>query len=178
MNISITLLAFGTCFIFACNSGPSANKSNDATATPDTGLNIQTPANVALDVQPLSNYFIKNNDQITDSLTFLFINDKATFDGLFGMAKTMNNEIIVPDFGTHVVVAATMPATFYNTQIQLLSATSDSDNNAEMHFIAVEGNKQSSSIKPLWLGMIPKTGMQKISFYTGDHLSKTVTTQQ
>lgn len=179
MTIKYILLAFSTLVAVACNNTTTSNNGNDSTAiTADTALAAQPAANSALDVQPLSNYFVKNNIKITDSLTFWVIDNKASFDSLFGMAKTMTNEIVNPDFGTHVVIAATMPATAYKTQIQLLSATNDNDNNAEMHFVAVGAEKQSATITPVWLGTLPKTGLKTVKFFTGDHLSKTVTPPQ
>ncbi|MET6999041.1 hypothetical protein [Chitinophaga defluvii] len=173
------LLAFSTLIAVACNNTTTSNNNNNATdTTADTSLAAQPAANSALDVQPLSNYFVKNNIKISDSLTFWVIDNQTSFDSLFGVAKTMTNEIVTPDFGTHVVIAATMPATAYNTQIQLLSATNDNDNNAEMHFVAVGAEKQSSTITPVWLGLLPKTGLKTVKLYTGDQLSKAVTPPQ
>jgi hypothetical protein len=73
-----------------------------------------------------------------------------------------------------------MPPTFYGTQIQLESATSDNvNNNATMHFVATANpNRSSASTVPLWLGAVPKTGKSTFQLYTGEHLTKTITTQQ
>ncbi|NSL89596.1 hypothetical protein ECE50_022335 [Chitinophaga sp. Mgbs1] len=159
----------------ACNSStPKAMDGNQ-----DSAMNIQADNKGNMDVQPISGYFVKNSIQPADSLTFWLIDNQQSFDSLFGMAKTMNNTIDKPDFGTRLVVAATMPATYYGTQIQLESATIDNvSNNAEMHFVAPAKTKNSYSVLPLWLGTIPKTGKTTIKFYTGDQLTATITTPE
>ncbi|CAL1520946.1 hypothetical protein [Chitinophaga sp. MM2321] len=177
MHCKTYLLAACTLAAASCGNGAGNTTADSATADSDadTVMAAHADSGTSLDVQPLTGYFVKNNIQVSDSLTFWIIDNPATFDSLFGMAKTMNNKIDNPDFGTHVVVAATMPATFYGTEIQLASATSDDQNNAELHFVAPAGNgKSSSSATPLWLGSIPKTGKSTIKLYTGDHLTKTV----
>lgn len=175
MNIRPFLFAAGILALASCGNATKNNVA-DSTDVNDTALAIHANSATSLDVQPLSGYFVKNTVKVTDSLTFWVIDNQASFDSLFGMAKTMDNKIDQPDFGTHIVVAATMPPTFYNTQIQLASATIDDlNNNASLHFVAQAAKeKNSSSIVPLWLGSIPKTGKTAINFYTGDHLTKTV----
>ncbi|NLR59991.1 hypothetical protein HGH93_17910 [Chitinophaga polysaccharea] len=175
MYIKITLLAGSLLAIISC-AGNNKNAGNDT----DTTLSVQPINSSQLEVKPLSGYFLKNTIKVTDSLTFWIIDNQASFDSLFGVAKTMNNSIDQPDFGTQVVVAATMPATYYDTQIQLESATSDDmTNNAEMHFVATSSpDKNSAAIVPLWLGAIPKTGKSTFKLFTGDNLTKTITTQQ
>ncbi|MFY0253172.1 hypothetical protein ACDQ55_04375 [Chitinophaga sp. 30R24] len=171
------LLPICTLAVVSC-----ANQGNNAAnaANTDTALNIAAPSDSQLDVTPLSGYFVKNTIQVTDSLTFWVINNQASFDSLFGMAQTMNTVIDKPDFGTQLVVAATMPPTYYNTQIQLASATSDDlDNDAIMHFVAVANpDKSSAAIVPLWLGAVPKAGQRAFKLYTGDQLTQTITIQQ
>ncbi|NLR78791.1 hypothetical protein [Chitinophaga eiseniae] len=175
MYIKITLLATSLLAIISCASN-NKKAGNDT----DTTLSVQPINSSQLDVKPLSGYFLKNTIKVTDSLTFWIIDNQASFDSLFGVAKTMSNTIDQPDFGTQVVVAATMPATYYDTQIQLESATSDDlTNNAEMHFVATSSpDKNSAAIVPLWLGAIPKTGKSTFKLFTGDNLTKTITTQQ
>jgi hypothetical protein len=165
--------------ISCANSGTKTE--GDSTASDnDTTLNVQANPSSQLEVKPISGYFLKNTITVNDSLTFWLIDNQASFDSLFGMAKTMTNTIDKPDFGTQVVVAATMPPTFFGTQIQLESATSDNaNNNAALHFVATANpNRSSASTVPLWLGAVPKTGKSTFQLYTGDHLTKTITTQQ
>ncbi|RFS23262.1 hypothetical protein DVR12_09585 [Chitinophaga silvatica] len=153
---------------------------NHKTSQTDTSLGVSAAVNSQLDVNPLSGYFLKNTIQVNDSLTFWIIDNQQTFDSLFGVAKTMTNKITQPDFGTQIVVAATMPPTYYNTQIELADATLDDDtNDATMRFTAIgNANKSSSSIIPLWLGTVPKMGKSTFSFYNGDKLVTTITTEQ
>ncbi|WP_212000653.1 hypothetical protein [Chitinophaga sp. HK235] len=174
MNLRLFFPAALTILIASCG-GPSQKNTIPVAVTNDTAINVQADASSSLDVQPLNGYFVKNNIKVKDSLTYWLIDNPATFDSIFGMAQTMNNKIDRPDFGTQMVVAVTMPATFYGTQIQLSSATADDlTNNAEMHFVASsQAQKGSSSIVPLWLGSIPKTGKSVIKVYTGDQLATT-----
>lgn len=171
------LLATSTLLALSCNSGGNKSAAN---GNNDTSLAVKANPVTNLEVQPINGYFVKNNIKITDSLTFLVINNRQSFDSLFGVAKTMSNTIDNPDFGTQLVIAVTMPATFYGTQIQLQSATNNSNNNnAALHFVAKgQPEKNSFSITPLWLGAVPKSGKSSISLYTGDHLTKTVTEKE
>ncbi|RAJ85629.1 hypothetical protein CLV59_102334 [Chitinophaga dinghuensis] len=157
--------------IAACQNNPQRH-------TEDIDSNLATiPESISqLDVTPLSGYFVKNNIEVKDSLTFWIIDNQQTFDSLFGIAKTMNNNIVAPDLGTNLVVAVTMPATPYNTQISLVSATLNTDtNNAEFHFSAAGSPEQSSStIVPLWLGSFPKSGPMEIKLYNGNELVTTI----
>ena len=108
---------------------------NHKTTQSDTSMDVTAAANSQLEVNPLSGYFVKNTIQVTDSLTFWIIDNQQSFDSIFGMAKTMTNKIDQPDFGTQLVVVATMPATYYNTRIELADATLDDDtNDATMRF--------------------------------------------
>ena len=151
---------------------------NHKTTQSDTSMDVTAAANSQLEVNPLSGYFVKNTIQVTDSLTFWIIDNQQSFDSIFGMAKTMTNKIDQPDFGTQLVVVATMPATYYNTRIELADATLDDDtNDATMRFTAIGNpNKGSAAITPLWLGTVPKIGKSTFSFYNGDKLVTTITT--
>ncbi len=174
-------MATSALLALSCNSGGNKGAADSAAnGNNDTSLAVSANPVTNLEVQPINGYFVKNTIKVTDSLTFLVIDNQQSFDSLFGMAKTMNNTIDKPDFGTHLVIAVTMPPTFYGTQIQLQSATNNSNNNnAELHFVATgQQEKGSSSIVPLWLGAIPKSGKSSISLYTGDHLTKTITEKE
>lgn len=179
MHVKLMVISF--CALAASCAGSGSKSGSDSTgAGSDTTLNVDANPSSQLEVNPLSGYFLKNTIKVNDSLTFWLIDNQASFDSLFGVAKTMNNTIDHPDFGTHIVIAATMPPTFYGTQIQLESATSDNaTNNATLHFAATANpNKGSASTVPLWLGAVPKTGKSTFQLYTGDHLTQTITTQQ
>lgn len=180
MHFKRILLAIGTLAAISCNNGNKTVSDDSTAAGSDTALNVAPNTNSQLDVKPLSGYFLKNTITVNDSLTFWLIDNQTSFDSLFGMAKTMNNTIDKPDFGTQIVVAATMPPTFYGTQIQLESALSDdANNNAILHFVATSNpDKSTASTVPLWLGAVPKTGKSTFQLYTGDQLTKTITTQQ
>ncbi|WP_142684679.1 hypothetical protein [Chitinophaga polysaccharea] len=179
MHIKLMFISFCAIAVSCASSG--SKPENDSTGVgSDTTLNVAANPSSQLEVNPLSGYFLKNTITVNDSLTFWLIDNQASFDSLFGIAKTMNNTIDQPDFGTHIVVAATMPPTFYGTQIQLESASSgNADNNATLRFVATANpNRGSASTVPLWLGAVPKTGKSTFLLYTGDHLTKTITTQQ
>ncbi|HVI48489.1 MAG TPA: hypothetical protein VM802_26715 [Chitinophaga sp.] len=175
---NLMLVAAGAITLLSACGGGGTKSSADsaANADKDTALAVHSNSTASLDVHPISGYFVKNTIKVSDSLTFWVIDNQRAFDSLFGVAKTMSNKPDIPDFGTQIVVAAAMPATFYGTQIQLASAVSnDKDNGANLHFAApAEKEKKSFSIVPLWLGSIPKTGKSTINFYTGDHLSQTI----
>ncbi|MBV7528840.1 hypothetical protein [Chitinophaga sp. sic0106] len=133
-----------------------------------------------LDVKPLSGFFVKNTVKVSDSLTFWVIDNQQSFDSLFGVARTMTDNVVAPDFGTSVVIAASMPATYYGTQVSLDSATLNTNtNNAALHFsAAANAEKGSAAIVPLWLGSIPKTGKTAIRLYNGSNLVTTVTEKE
>ncbi|HEY9261779.1 hypothetical protein [Chitinophaga sp.] len=179
MHFKLFLLAVCTFATVSCaNNGKKAPADNDTDS--DTTLTVQAAASSQLEVKPLSGYFLKNTIKVKDSLTYWIIDNQASFDSLFGMAKTMNNTIDKPDFGTQIVIAATMPPTYYGTQIQLESATSDNlTNDAALHFVATANpEKSSAATVPLWLGAVPKTGKSTFKLFTGDNLTKTITEQQ
>jgi hypothetical protein len=179
MHFKTIILAAFTLAIVSCeNTGRKTG--TDSTGSSDTALSVQASPNSQLEVKPLSGYFLKNTITVTDSITYWLIDNPASFDSLFGMAKTMNNTIDKPDFGTQIVIAATMPPTYYGTQIQLESATADNTtNDATLHFVATANpEKSTASTVPLWLGAVPKTGKTTFKLFTGDHLTKTITTQQ
>ncbi|SKD08107.1 hypothetical protein SAMN05660461_4058 [Chitinophaga ginsengisegetis] len=180
MHVKLIVLAVCIMATVSCANSGTKTESDSTAAGSDTTLNVAPNPNSQLEVKPISGYFLKNTITVNDSLTFWLIDNQASFDSLFGMAKTMNNTIDKPDFGTQIVVAATMPPTFYGTQIQLESATSDNaNNNATLHFVATSNpSRGSASTVPLWLGAVPKTGKSTFQLYTGDHLTKTITTQQ
>ncbi|MGF6845263.1 hypothetical protein QFZ51_000498 [Chitinophaga sp. W3I9] len=180
MHVKLMVLAVCTMAAVSCASSGTKTGSDSTAAGGDSSINVQANPNSQLEVKPISGYFLKNTIIVNDSLTFWLIDNQASFDSLFGAAKTMNNTIDQPDFGTHIVVAATMPPTFYGTQIQLESATSDNvNNNAALHFVATSNpSRGSASTVPLWLGAVPKTGKSTFQFYSGEHLTKTITTQQ
>lgn len=156
--------------------GQTGQQTADSTGNAsDTALAITSSGNTPLQLEPISSYFLKNTIRVKDSLTYWVINNQHTYDSLFAPAKTMTNEIVTPDFGTQLVIAAAMPATEYGTEIQLQNATfNDSTDNAEVYFIASGKAKQSYKITPVWIGTLPKTGLKTIKFYTGDDLSQTI----
>lgn len=162
-------------FMFA-----SCGSNNPPTSKTNTTLDVPPSTNSQLDVNPLSGYFVKNTIKVTDSLTFWVIDNKQIFDSLFGMGRTMNNTIVQPDFGTQIVIAATMPTSWYGTKIDLAGATlDDNTNDAAVRFITTSSpNKNSYSMTPLWLGTVPKMGKCTFSFYNGDKLGTRITTFQ
>lgn len=179
MHFKLFVLAVCTLATVSCaNNGKKSD--NDSSDDGDTALAVQASPSSQLEVKPISGYFLKNTITVNDSLTYWIIDNQASFDSLFGMAKTMNNTIDKPDFGTQLVIAATMPPTYYGTQIQLESATSDNlTNNAILHFVATANpDKSSAATVPLWLGAVPKTGKSTFKLFTGDNLTKTITEQQ
>lgn len=156
--------------LLASCGGATRNVATETTAT-DSLAATALPGE-PLDVQPLTGYFLKNTIQVTDSLTFWVINNAVTFDSLFAPAKTMGNPVSTPDFGTRLVVAATMPVTDNGTLVQLQNAYQQSGNGkAELHFIAIAGEKKTYRISPLWLGTLPKSGLKSIDFYNGNKLA-------
>jgi hypothetical protein len=163
----------GVLLLIACGSSTGSQGGDTSNIATDTALTTVAADSTALDIQPLTGYFLKNTIPVTDSLTYWIINDQRTFDSLFAPAKTMTNTIITPDFGTQLVIAATMPGTSYGTTIQLQSATGYGNNKAALHFIATGKEKQSYQINPVWLGTLPKTGLATIDFYTGNNLART-----
>jgi hypothetical protein len=182
MHFKLFVLAVCTLATVSCvnNGKKSDSDSTDNDNDSDTALSVQASPSSQLEVKPISGYFLKNTITVNDSLTYWIIDNQASFDSLFGMAKTMSNTIDKPDFGTQLVIAATMPPTYYGTQIQLESATSDNlNNNATLHFVATANpDKSSAATVPLWLGAVPKTGKSTFKLFTGDNLTKTITEQQ
>jgi hypothetical protein len=170
------LLLCSVFMIAACGGNSTRQTGTDSTGTSsDTALAITSSGNTPLQLEPLSGYFLKNTIKVNDSLSFWVIDSQKSYDSLFAPAKTMDNEIRIPDFGTQLIIAAAMPPTEYGTEIQLQNADfNDSTDNAEVHFIAAAKGKQSYKITPVWIGSLPKTGLKTIKFYTGDDLSQTV----
>jgi hypothetical protein len=62
-------------------------------------------------VRPLINYFMENSVHLKNGVSCFVITKKEDFRKMFGVAKTMDNKIVEPDFDKENVIVIAMPAT-------------------------------------------------------------------
>lgn len=124
---------------------------------------------------PLDNYFVKNNVTLTDDTTYQAITNNATFENNFGVAKTMDNKIITPDFNGQTVVAVILKPTNKNVSVKLLKATLDGKDLNVYYSITNNGADLTYTQTPAAVATVPKAlDAKNVNFFSQDVKVKTI----
>ncbi|HNL39007.1 MAG TPA: hypothetical protein PKH43_07735 [Saprospiraceae bacterium] len=144
----------GLALLAACNG--SSNSSSAGQLASNTG---QKP-----EIRILKNYFLLNSVEIKERQCWL-IDNPASFEQTFGMGKTLNNDIINPNFDSSIVAAIAVPPANRLTDIRVseLKITGDT---AYVHFVIVEGADELTwTSQPLLLFSFPRmAGLKTVTF--------------
>ena len=124
---------------------------------------------------PLDNYFVKNNVTLTDDTTYEAITSNVTFENNFGVAKTMDNKIITPDFNGQTVVAVILKPTNKNVSVKLLKATLAGKDLNIYYSISNNGADLTYTQTPTAVATVPRTiGAKNVNFFSQDVKVKTI----
>ncbi len=130
-----------------------SNKTRQAelqTPVVNTG---QTPTPVVS--QELTGFFLKNTYKQDEDVKLLLFNNETAFNEIFGIGKTMNNQITKPDFATSIVGAVTLKPTQKQTTITVEKMETIGD--ACHLFINIEtGAGQTYTSTPVYIFAIEK----------------------
>lgn len=167
MNIAMMkqlLLAFTLINILAaCGSDP---KSPDAQSTQPA---VQEQK---LEAKLLKNYFLLNSVEVKERQCWL-MSGQAEFEKMFGLAKTMRNEIITPNFDSSFVGAIAVPPARRMTDFRITKIERVGDV-ANVHFEIIEGDDELTwTSQPVQVFTFPKDpGIKTVNFIqTGVQIS-------
>jgi hypothetical protein len=117
-------------------------------------------------VRPLINYFMENTVHLNNGMNCFVITKQSDFRKMFGIAKTMDNKIVEPDFAKEDVIVIAMPATNHDMVLTYTDAIRAGD------FIEVYCKVQhkkyplSYEVEHVCAGIIPKyADVKKVRFY-------------
>lgn len=127
------------------------------------------PKNIV--VKKLDNYFLSQQGDEPGGTQCMVITKEKDFDKTFGIAKTMNNTIIRPDFATEAVVLVALPPTNKNAKVEILSALVVG-NIIEVFFkTSKERFPLPYTTRPLAVATVPRyKNVTKVKFYEGKTL--------
>ena len=124
---------------------------------------------------PLDNYFVKNNVTLTDDTTYEAITSNVTFENNFGVAKTMDNKIITPDFNGQTVVAVILKPTNKNVSVKLLKATLAGKDLNIYYSISNNGADLTYTQTPTAIATVPRAlDAKNVNFFSQDVKVKTI----
>ncbi len=103
----------------------------------------------------LHNYFLRNTIKLENDINVFTAQDMKTFDSLFGIAKTFQNKVTIPDFKKYSVIAIAAKASNIATAIIVNGIVAASQGIAVNISIKYSGEQSYTSI-PMILIMIPK----------------------
>jgi hypothetical protein len=117
-------------------------------------------------VKPLLNYFINNTVHLTSGMNVFIITKQSEFRKMFGMAKTMDNKIVEPDFTKEDVIVIAEPATNHDMVITYTDAIRAGDFVEVYCKIEKKKYPLSYEVQHMCLGIIPKYNEIKwVKFY-------------
>ncbi len=141
-NLKLSILCVMLLFaVFSCTKNISSKNEE----------NVNSNVNFIL----LNNYFLKNTAEQDDDVSLYVIKDIADFDKRFGVAKTMDNKIIEPNFDNSSIIAIIYRTTNISTNIKIDTVTSD-NSGVTIHARITKGGKQSFYSRPMLLLSISK----------------------
>ncbi len=158
------ILALGlTCFLSACGSDPKSPEPQSA-----------QPAGQEQKLEPklLKNYFLLNSVQVKERQCWL-MSGQAEFENMFGLAKTMKNEIVIPNFDSSFVGAIAVPPSKRLTDFRITKIERSGDA-ANVHFEIIEGDDELTwTSQPVQVFTFPKDqGIKTVNFIqTGVQIS-------
>lgn len=136
----------------------SACGNNTQKASSKTGETIENAAEatapVTVDFVKLDNYFVKNDVVLAGNINLLIAKDAAAFNKQFGAAKTMNNNVVAPDFANNVILAIVGQQSNVAATITVEQVTSDASGLTVLVAVT-EGEPQTYNSTPMALISIP-----------------------
>jgi len=137
--------------------------------------NAKNIAGSRIGLVPLDNYFVKNNVSLAEDTTYLAVTNSATFENYFGVAKTMDNKIITPDFSSQTVVSVILKPTNKNVSVKLVSATVAGKEFNIYYSISNNGADLSYTHTPMAVATVPRAiGVRKANFFSNNVKVKTI----
>lgn len=123
----------------------------------------------------LNNYFTKNTVELTEEVNFRVFNKATDFDSTFGVAQTMNNNVVRPDFNGQTVVAVLLHSTNRETKVQIESAEVIGQDVNVYYSVVDTGKTLSFTTSPNAVVAIPRVASAKqVNFYTAGTKVKTL----
>lgn len=117
-------------------------------------------------VRPLVNYFLENTVQLDNGVNCFVITTQPEFRKMFGMAKTVDNVIVEPDFTKENVIVIAMPATNHDMVITYTDAIRAGDFIEVYCKIQKKKYPLSYEVQHVCAGIIPKYAEVKwVKFY-------------
>lgn len=117
-------------------------------------------------VRPLVNYFLENTVQLDNGVNCFAITTQPEFRKMFGVAKTVDNVIVEPDFTKENVIVIAMPATNHDMVITYTDAVRAGDFIEVYCKIQKKKYPLSYEVQHVCAGIIPKYAEVKwIKFY-------------
>lgn len=168
MKTVLSLIAVSLLVTFtACSSSQRKVEENKETTT-----EVQKPAPEIVKTKELSGYFVKNTFKSEEDVNLILMKDKTQFDDLFGVAKTMNNQIDEPDFDNNLLVAIILKSTDMDTDLKI-SETKKINNLFEIYATVTTGEKQTYSKVPQLIVSLPKdSSVGKIQLFVNGNQVK------
>jgi hypothetical protein len=122
------------------------------------------PSSVA--IVPLNNYFIKNTPALLEDVNYMAFTSPTAFYNMFGIAKTMENEVRQPNFDGQIVVAIAMKPTNRNVTIRFSKAEINGRHLNAFYTVTESNTPLSYTQTPLAVATVPKgLDVKEIQFY-------------
>ncbi len=117
-------------------------------------------------VRPLINYFMENSVHLGNGVNCFAITKQADFRKMFGVAKTMDNKIVEPDFDKENVIVIAEPTSNHDMVITFTDAMRAGDFIEVYCKIEKKKYPLSYEVEHVCAGIIPKyPGVKKMRFY-------------
>ena len=136
MKNLLNSLFVASIFIFACKSSK---------------VTVASP----VELISLTNYFPKINLPLADTFNHFVIRDSTAFDNQFGMAKTADNILVTPNFGSQTVLAIQGKPTTTKTII-LFDRAEINQKDLSVYYTATTAETLSFTMTPAAIATIPR----------------------
>ncbi len=103
----------------------------------------------------LENYFLKNTVKLKADVNLLVAQDSAAFNKQFGVARTMGNKIVTPDFSKNTIAAIACKSTDVATTIAVERIISNASS-VDIYVKITRSEKQNFTSTPLAIIALPK----------------------
>ncbi len=151
MKKSLILLTLAA-LAFSC--GNTTQKKSEVNATAQTNA-VTAATRTELQFSLLENYFLKNTVKLADEVNLVLSKDSASFYNKFGMARTMGNAIVQPDFAKNTVVAIACQSSDVATAIAVERVIS-TPSGVDVYVKITRGEKRTFTATPVALVLLPK----------------------
>ncbi len=163
---SFLFLTLSLTAALVCCSSKKDSAKEQATATEQkvTTEDPQKPATTNVPTEEMSGYFVKSTYKPNADINFIVLKNKAQFDELLGIARTMKNSISTPDFDNTIIAAIVLKTTKNETKIKVKDAKLEG-NTLNVYADIETGKELSYSSTPLYLYHMPKNQAKQINLF-------------